>query len=34
MTQKELNLLQFTFMYVAKLCAGAPKVMRGERIEL
>jgi hypothetical protein len=34
MTQKELYLLQFTSIYVAKLCARAPKVMRSEMIEL
>jgi hypothetical protein len=34
MAQKELNLLQFTSIYVAKLCTGPPKVMRSEVIEL
>jgi hypothetical protein len=34
MTQKELYLLQFTSIYVAKLCAGSPKIMRCEVIEL
>jgi hypothetical protein len=33
MTQKELYLLQFTTVYVAKLRAGPPKIMRCEAVE-
>ena len=34
MAQKELNLLQFASIYVAKLSAGPPEVMRCEVIQL
>lgn len=34
MTQKELYLLQFTSICVAKLCASSPKIMRCKVIEL
>jgi hypothetical protein len=34
MAQKELNLLQFASIYVAKLSARPPKVMRCEMIQL
>jgi hypothetical protein len=34
MAQKELNLLQFASIYVAKLSAGPPEVMRREVIQV
>ena len=34
MPQKELYLLQFAAIHMAELCAGAPKIMRCEVVEL
>ncbi len=31
--QKELYLFQFATIYMTELCAGAPKIMRGEMVE-
>ena len=34
MTEKKLYLLQFAAVHMAELCAGSPKVVRGEVVEL
>ena len=34
MTEKKLNLLQFAAIRMAELCAGSPKVVRREVVEL
>jgi hypothetical protein len=34
MTEEELNLLQFTSIYMAELCTCPPKVMRREVLKL
>jgi hypothetical protein len=34
MAKEELDLLQFTAVYMAKLCTGSPKIMRRQMFEL